>query len=63
MNFERPMMLDLSGPEVALVVSALGELPAKHSHDLLRKIEAIDAEMTAQDNKVPAPTLKMVSEA
>lgn len=63
MNFERPMFIELTGPEVALVVTALGELPAKHSHELLRKIEAIDAEMTAQENKVPVPPLKMVSEA
>ena len=61
MNFERPMRLELTGQEVALVYTALSELPAKHVYDLLRKMEVIDAAQTEQANKVPSPPLKMVS--
>ena len=63
MDYSRPMTIELSGQEVAAVITALNELPAKFSHDLLKRFEALDAAATEQENKVPGPDLKMVSQA
>jgi hypothetical protein len=63
MNYTRPMLLELTGQEVALVVTGLMELPGKTgSYDLVKRIEAIDAELERQAAKVPGPELKMVSQ-
>lgn len=61
MNFTKPMTIELSGQEVATVITGLMKLPGEVAFDLICKFRAVNAEVVAQDSKVPGPDLKLVS--
>lgn len=61
MDYSKPMTIELSGQEAAVIVTGLLELPGKLTYDLLKKFEAINAETAAQAAKVPGPDLRLLS--